>query len=182
MHLGSRLPNLLSRLRRAWTRPSDGGYEIEVEELANEVPGGPPIEGIRLLGAEPFTQAEPLAELASSVRRAGLSVVTFTGFELEQINSEDRVDWHQLLLVTDLLIAGPYRQDLPAFSHPWVGSLNKTFHFLASSHHGPEPRLREIPFRIEIRPESDGRILANELAPPERIADSLRDARAVRQW
>lgn len=165
-----------------WTWPSDGGYDIEVDELAERILCGPSIEGITLLGGEPFSQAGPLAELASAVRNAGLSVVTFTGFELDQINSADRAEWRLLLSVTDLLIAGPYRRDLPDFSRPWVGSSNKMFHFLTPRYRDLESRLPEFPNRIEIRLEPDGRILVNGMAPSDRIADLLCDARIVRQW
>jgi len=50
-----------------WTWNTDGGFEVEVEELATRVMEGPPVEGITLIGGEPFAQAMACAELAGTL-------------------------------------------------------------------------------------------------------------------
>lgn len=145
-----------------WSK--DGGQEIAVEELAARIPNIDEIEGVTFLGGEPFEQAEALAELGQKVREAGLSVMTFTGYVLEDILRSSRQGWHDLLDATDLLLDGPYIRDLTDTSRPWVGSSNQRYHFLTPRYRYLEPELENLPNRIEIRLQPDGRVLINGLA------------------
>src|SRR5947209_16431848 len=90
-----------------WTWPEEGGEIVDAEEIARHIVTGPPVEGVTFLGGEPFAQAAALAELAGSVRRHGLSIMTFTGYTIEAIRRSQREDWRALLSVTDLLVDGP---------------------------------------------------------------------------
>lgn len=147
-----------------WTWPADGGRLIGVEALALTILEGPTIEGVTFVGGEPFGQAAALACLARHVRSHGLSVMTFSGYALEEITAAKRADWTELLETTDLLIDGPFRQELTDFSRPWAGSSNQRFHFLTERYRHLEPELMSIPNRLEIRLEPDGRISVNGLA------------------
>lgn len=138
----------------------------EIEARILEVPD---IEGVTFLGGEPFEQAEALAELGRRVQGAGLSVMTFTGYVLEAIRESSRQGWHDLLDVTDLLLDGPYVRDLTDTSRPWVGSSNQRFHFLTPRYRHLEQELSNIPNRLEIRLQPDGRILVNGLASTQTL-------------
>ena len=105
-----------------------GRKQISVEKIASKIFAQSGIEGITLCGGEPFLQAVPLAELANLCHMNGLSVVTFTGFTLAEL--EFIPDSDKLLKQTDLLIDGPYRQKFPETQRHWVGSKNQIFHFL----------------------------------------------------
>ena len=95
-----------------------------VEVLAERILGTAGIEGLTLVGGEPFFQAKPLAELSRRVRAAGLSVMAYSGFTLEQLQS-DLVPYAKYLLrEIDLLMDGPFRADLPT-RRPWRGSDNQ---------------------------------------------------------
>jgi anaerobic ribonucleoside-triphosphate reductase activating protein len=85
---------------------------IEPGDLADEILGTAGIEGITFSGGEPFCQAGPLAECAQILREHGLNVVTFSGYSYDVLRGKGRVSWDALLGVTDLLIAGPYIEDL----------------------------------------------------------------------
>ncbi|MER3447925.1 MAG: ribonucleoside-triphosphate reductase activating protein [Candidatus Dadabacteria bacterium] len=152
-----------------WTWPEHGGQEIDVAELAHKILTGPPIEGVTFVGGEPFAQAEALAELGRTVKAAGLSVVTFTGYVLEKILRSPRPGWHDLLAVTDLLIDGPFKRDLLDTSRPWVGSSNQRYHFLTERYRHLKDHLEQIPNRIEVRIGPDGSVLINGLAPSDDI-------------
>ena len=84
-------------------------------------------EGITLLGGEPFDQAAAMAVVAQAFQDAGLTVMTFTGYRLEQLRtwSAERADIRKLLEATDLLADGPYLADRPERSRPWIGSTNQ---------------------------------------------------------
>lgn len=148
-----------------------GGYNATIEELETRILDASDIEGVTFLGGEPFEQAEALAELGHRVRRAGLSVMTFTGYLLEDIKKSSRPAQHELLGVTDLLIDGPYVRDLTDTSRPWVGSSNQRYHFLTHRYRYLEAELGHIPNRLEIRLHPDGSIFMNGLAPTEMLAD-----------
>lgn len=158
-----------------WTWPEWGGELVEVAALAQRILAGPRIEGVTLVGGEPFAQAAALAALGRSMRDAGLSVVTFTGYVLEEIRASGCEEWLALLAVSDLLIDGPYRHDLADLSRPWVGSANQRYHFLTDRYRHLESRLRDYQNRIEVRLQADGTILVNGMANVQEVR-SLFDA------
>ncbi|WP_462410812.1 4Fe-4S single cluster domain-containing protein [Neobacillus sp. Marseille-QA0830] len=144
-----------------------GGYEVTVSELAERILSGPKVEGITFLGGEPFEQAAGLAELGGRLKKAGMSVMTFSGYLLEDIRGANRPDWNDLLSVTDLLIDGPFRKDLRDLSRPWVGSSNQRYHFLTDCYIGLKDRLTDIPNRLEVTLKPDGRVFTNGMATIE---------------
>ncbi|QJC50283.1 radical SAM protein [Paenibacillus albicereus] len=147
-----------------FTWPDHGGYAVDVEELAQKILEGPPIEGITFLGGEPFAQARSLAALAKILRQNGLSVMTFTGYRLEDLQRASNPDYHDLIEATDLLIDGPFQKANLDTSRPWIGSSNQRYHFLTDRYKSLEPVLKDIPNRLEVRIQPDGRVTANGLA------------------
>ena len=111
------------------------------------------------------------------LQKAGLSVVTFTGYIYENLSTSSRQDWHDLLSVTDLLIDGPYRQDLSDINRPWVGSSNQRYHFLSSRYLHMKNTLTNIANRLEIRIYQDGQIFLNGMASSEHIENLINDSR-----
>lgn len=97
---------------------------IPAEELATRILAAEGIEGITFSGGEPFAQAGPLADVAERVIDAGLTVVTYSGYTFEQLASYRDPEYGRLLEATDLLIAGPYREDL-ACRDRYCGSANQ---------------------------------------------------------
>lgn len=150
-----------------WNR--EGGRETAVDELAQQAIAAD-VEGITLLGGEPFEQAPSFAALAGSVRRAGLSVMVFTGYEREHLESPGGpAGAEALLAATDLLVDGPYRADKPDLVRPWVGSTNQRFHFLTDRYSHLEQGLNALPDRLELRIRPTGSIEVNGWAPVDRL-------------
>jgi len=145
--------------------PIDTGRTVDVEQLASRVLQTSGIEGVTFLGGEPFEQAEGLAELGARVRAAGLSVLTFSGYEYDLLVNSSRDDWNQLLAVTDLLIDGPYDRSQPDHARPWVGSRNQGFRFLSPRYLHLASQLGSIPDRLEVRITSDGKVFINGMCP-----------------
>jgi anaerobic ribonucleoside-triphosphate reductase activating protein len=150
-----------------------------VDDLANQILTGSTVEGVTFVGGEPFDQAAALAALGSKLRKGGLSVVTFTGNHLEDIVSLQREDWLALLAVSDILIDGPYRQDLPDLSRPWVGSSNQRYHFLSDRYSNLSARLCTLPNRVEIRLTPDGQILINGMAKISHLLELFDESRQI---
>lgn len=131
----------------------EGGDEISVKELADRILHSD-VEGITLLGGEPFDQALECAELARLVRTGGKGVITFTGHVYEDLIAAQRTEWITLLAATDLLVDGPYKRDLPEPNRAWVGSLNQRFLNLTDRYQHIDPA--DVRNRIEMRVTSSG--------------------------
>jgi anaerobic ribonucleoside-triphosphate reductase activating protein len=153
-----------------------GGEPLGWPELADAVrvsAADHDIEGLTLLGGEPFDQAAPLAALAEAVRAAGLSVMTFTGYVLEDLRTAGREDWDRLLAATDLLVDGPYLAQRPERRRPWVGSDNQRFWFLTDRYAHLAGDLDAIPNRLEIRISRSGEVAVNGFATVATLEDLL---------
>lgn len=85
------------------------------------------IEGVTVLGGEPFDQAASLALALAPVRAAGLSVMVYTGHTLEALSEravrEEGVA--ALLALCDILVDGPFVDRLYDESLIWRGSTNQ---------------------------------------------------------
>lgn len=88
------------------------------------------VEGITLLGGEPFAHAMGAAAIAGEARTLGLSVMVFTGYTLEQLRARSESAVGALLDRTDILVDGPYLRDDPDTERRWIGSRNQRIHFL----------------------------------------------------
>ena len=142
---------------QTWT--TRGGTLMPWPDLAARVLAVDGIEGVTLLGGEPFDQPEPLGAFAAAVRAEGLSVMTFTGHLLEDLR--ERPECAALLAATDLLVDGPFRADEPEPTRPWVGSLNQRFHFLTDRY---DESIFTTPNRVELRIAHDGSVELNGFA------------------
>lgn len=107
-----------------------GGELASVDALAGEILATPGIEGVTLLGGEPFAQAAALALLALRVRAAGLGVITFSGYTLEELRASHDPGVAALLGETDLLVDGRYDRALRSQARRFIGSANQRVHAL----------------------------------------------------
>lgn len=129
------------------------------------------IEGITLLGGEPFAHAGPLASLARNVREQGLSVMIFSGFTLQQLQAQSDAGVAELLAWTDLLVDGPYDRTQPDTTRRWIGSRNQQIHFLTDRYRRDDPVWSQ-PDTLEVR--WDGRNLLVNGFPADRATDLWR--------
>ncbi|MBW9205349.1 radical SAM protein [Mumia sp. zg.B17] len=144
-----------------WTQR--GGDLVAPETLLDAVPAD--VEGVTLLGGEPFEQAGPLAVFAALVRQRGQSVMTFTGFTLDDLRRKESGDVDALIAQTDLLVDGPFLKDQVDLARPWVGSRNQRFHALGPRYRTLVDELDGIGDRLEIRVSADGTVSVNGWAP-----------------
>ncbi|WP_414752833.1 4Fe-4S single cluster domain-containing protein [Anabaena sp. CCY 9910] len=103
---------------------------VSVDSLVEQILSKPQNQGVTFSGGEPFYQATALAELARKLKAAGLSVMSFTGFTLKQLQSESAPPGSQALLEQlDILIDGPFVESL-AINSPDspVSSKNQKVH------------------------------------------------------
>ena len=88
-----------------------------------------PLDGLSLIGGEPFAHAAGLAPVAAAAGRLGLGVMVYTGFTLAKLRANPDPAVGVLLGLTDLLVDGPYDQSKPDTRRRWVGSTNQGVHF-----------------------------------------------------
>jgi anaerobic ribonucleoside-triphosphate reductase activating protein len=121
--------------------PREGGERVAVDDLAARLCATPGIEGLSLLGGEPFAQPEACATLADAARAAGLSVMIFSGFTREELEARrEEPGVAALLDACDVLVDGRYERALPERARRWIGSSNQTMHFLTARYAPDDPR------------------------------------------
>jgi anaerobic ribonucleoside-triphosphate reductase activating protein len=114
--------------------PASWSFEINqlitVDKLAQDILSNPHNTGVTFSGGEPFWQAPALADLAQKVKAAGLNVMSFTGFTLEQLQANYAPAGAQALLDRlDILIDGPFVESLALHSPDSpVSSSNQRVH------------------------------------------------------
>ena len=123
----------------------EGGETTAVDELVEQALATDGIDGISLLGGEPFAQAEGCAAFAHAVRARGLDVMIYSGFtlaELAEKRARGEAGVGALLDACDLLVDGRYERDLPERERRWIGSTNQVMHFLSERYRPDDPRFR----------------------------------------
>jgi anaerobic ribonucleoside-triphosphate reductase activating protein len=131
----------------------EGGKSIAVDNLAERVRLAArehAVEGITLLGGEPFAHAAGASEFARRVRSEGLSVMVFSGFTLDEIRGSADSDVLDLLAQTDLLVDGPYLRGFPDHRRRWIGSTNQRIHALTDRYRVDDPAW-DRPNSLELR-------------------------------
>lgn len=112
------------------------------------------VEGVSLLGGEPFAQAAGLAVVAEGVRAHGLSVVVFSGYRLDEIRDMHDAGAQRLLAATDLLIDGRFELERRSNLRRFIGSDNQKLHFLTDRYRPDDPRFSESN-HVELRLSRD---------------------------
>lgn len=141
--------------------PFTGGEQRTVADLAGwmeRTRDANGIEGVTLLGGEPFAHAPGAAALARAAHDLGLSVMVFSGYTLEQLRQRPDPAVADLLARTDILVDGPYLQGQPDTERRWVGSRNQRIHFLTDRYRDDESWRRRNTLEIRL---VDGELSVN---------------------
>lgn len=145
--------------RNMWS--FSGGFLLEIDKIVTEIKSIQNIEGITILGGEPFDQPEPIAELVEKIKKSGLSVIIFTGYQYEKLCNQSEKMVKKILNCTDLLIDGPYKEEQQDFSRPWVGSLNQRYIFLSNYYTEEDLKRQKTGQRFEVRIQKNGEVWIN---------------------
>lgn len=162
-------------------KPNQPSLQSE-EKSSYPLPSPPPregvvtIEGVTFLGGEPFEQAEALGIIAEEVKKEGLSVVCFTGGNLEELRLKPKNK--KLLDNTDLLIDGEFIQELTDYSRPWCGSSNQRYHFLTDRYN--EEIFTKYKNKVEVNISKNGQIFMNGMGNFSEILQKI-DLQAMKK-
>jgi anaerobic ribonucleoside-triphosphate reductase activating protein len=105
------------------THSFEAGYELSMEQILKRIPYND-VKGITISGGEPFEQVEELAYLLEAAKETGLHRLVYTGFTYEELAEMNDFNVRKCLLLTDMLIDGPYQQHNTPTA-PWTGSGNQ---------------------------------------------------------
>lgn len=161
--------------------PQQPNRLVAPADLLDELLVHPDIDGLTFSGGEPMLQAAGLAELIrlAHIRRPSLTVICFTGYMLEDLQSEryNLPAVHELLAWVDVLIDGPYIA-IQDNNRGLRGSFNQHIHYLSERLAGYD--LENGPRRAEIR-IINGQVLLVGV-PPKGVLHSFQQAidRAIR--
>jgi len=135
-------------------------FELIMSEREN-------IEGITILGGEPFEQAKDLSKLCKKCKAQDLGVLCFSGYTLEELKSKKDKNVDELLKNVDLLIDGAFEKEKYDLSRPWVGSSNQKYHFFTDRYSQEE--INSYSNKIELRVKKDGKLEINGMGDFEHI-------------
>lgn len=106
------------------------GHAVPADELAAAIrhaveTAAVPVEGVTVLGGEPFEQVAGVAEVLTPLRAAGLTAVVYSGHTHEWLRRAHDPGIDALLDQTDVLIDGPFLPHLYNDRLAWRGSTNQ---------------------------------------------------------
>ncbi len=110
------------------THDFSGGKLADTEQLLMKIRENPLLDGVTFSGGEPFCQAEALAEMGAEIRKMGLTIITYTGYDFEELyEKRSQNSWGKLLEVTDILIDGKFILAKKDWNIRFRGSSNQRY-------------------------------------------------------
>jgi anaerobic ribonucleoside-triphosphate reductase activating protein len=157
-----------------------GGTDSSVTEIVHQaVRAG--VEGLTLIGGEPFDQPDAGAALAGAAQDRGLGIMAFSGYEYESLRGRDEPT-DEFLASVDLLVDGPYQAWNAETRRALVGSTNQRFIHLTDRYQTYRPEI--VANRVDVRVLPDGSIeVAGFLDTPglSALAGSTGTRRTIRR-
>jgi anaerobic ribonucleoside-triphosphate reductase/anaerobic ribonucleoside-triphosphate reductase activating protein len=103
----------------------EGGYLVELDDIARMWKDNPLIEGITMSGGDPLLQPEKTLYLIKKAKEENLSVVIYSGSYYEELVNKNDPLINQILELSDILIDGPFEIDKLNLELPYRGSENQ---------------------------------------------------------
>lgn len=96
------------------THDFNGGVEVDIEEVINDLKKTKLQRGITFSGGDPMAQAEAVALIAKEMKKDNLDIWLYTGYTFETIvkaASTYRPEWAEVLKYIDVMVDGPFIQE-----------------------------------------------------------------------
>lgn len=101
------------------------GYDITLGEIMAQIKENDQLRGVTFSGGEPFEQVPALLELARMVKAEGLSLMSYSGYTLEELKDRNDPETDELLGLIDILVDGRYMEDERNLTLLYRGSENQ---------------------------------------------------------
>lgn len=125
----------------------------EIIDLIKEAKLNFGIEGVTFLGGEPMLQAKGLVEVARWCKENNISIVTFTGYRIQELKNGEIQFSHDLVELSDILIDGEFNEELYDEERKWVGSKNQNVYFLSNRYTKDILENNNLSFEIRVDKE-----------------------------
>jgi len=110
------------------THDFNGGKIVSFDELLKKIKNNPLLDGVTFSGGEPFCQAHELSLLAMEIKKLGLNIITYTGYDFEYLYQNRNINGYgELLKNTDILIDGRFIEELKDWKIKFRGSSNQRY-------------------------------------------------------
>ena len=103
----------------------DAGCDMTTGEIFKEIMERPNLRGVTFSGGEPFEQVDALIELAKMIKDAGLTLMSYSGYTLEELEARHDPATDELLSMLDILVDGRYDESLRNLTLVYCGSENQ---------------------------------------------------------
>lgn len=107
------------------THDFNGGKEVAISQLFEEIKQNKGITGVTFSGGEPFSQADKLLPLAKLIKEQGLELAIYSGWTFEELNSGLIKNSKELLECADILIDGRFDIKQRSLDLQFRGSKNQ---------------------------------------------------------
>ncbi len=104
-------------------QPLNGGMEVKLSVLYQEIKANPLIKGVTYSGGEPFIQTRPLIALSKVLRAEGYSLWSYSGYTFDKLSSDFMQ--RELLQYLDVVVDGPFVQAKHSLDLDFRGSSNQ---------------------------------------------------------
>ena len=128
----------------------EGGTEMTVAEVFSQIMENPHLRGVTFSGGEPFEQVPALLKLAGMIKEAGLSLMSYSGYTLEELRGRQDAETDELLGMLDILVDGRYVESLRNLTLIYRGSENQRVIDMNKTREAGEIRLYQSDFDIEV--------------------------------
>lgn len=103
----------------------EAGYEITAGEIFREIEKNRHLRGVTFSGGEPFEQVPALLGLGRMIKEAGLTLMCYSGYTIEELQGRHDPETDALLDITDILVDGRYMEKQRNLTLIYRGSENQ---------------------------------------------------------
>lgn len=102
----------------------DYGESLDHSQIISRIESNMPIiRGLTISGGEPFLQCDKLLPLLKETKKRLLDIWVYTGYTYEELLENQA--FKKVLPWIDVLVEGPFVQDLLTTDLPYIGSTNQ---------------------------------------------------------
>lgn len=104
------------------------GHDMSIEDILKEILSDP-YTNVTFTGGDPMFQVEMFTELAKLIKEnSNKTIWLYTGFTMDQINTSEHLS--QILPYIDVVVDGPYIEELKDTSLQFRGSSNQNINYI----------------------------------------------------
>lgn len=109
------------------THSFNGGELKNMDKILEDIKNNPIIKGVTFSGGDPLEQADKFVYLAKEIKKLGLNIWCYTGYEYEYImeHKNERQGWNELLEYIDVLVDGKFQEENKNSRLKYRGSSNQ---------------------------------------------------------